>query len=54
VVQQSEAQLNLIDARMAEQQKQEQSLQASLEERHGLIATLLATMQRLRRAGFKA
>jgi predicted nucleic acid-binding Zn-ribbon protein len=53
LMQQSEGQLSLIDSRMAELQQQEQSFRASLEERHGSISTLLAKMQRIRRAGFK-
>jgi septal ring factor EnvC (AmiA/AmiB activator) len=49
LVQQSEGQLNLIESRLGELDTQEKQLRASLEARHGSIASLLGAMLRMGR-----
>jgi hypothetical protein len=49
LIQQSEAQLNLIDSRLGELEVQENLLRQKLEARHGSISELLAVMQRMGR-----
>lgn len=49
LIQQSEAQLSLIESRLGELGAQEQHLRQSLEARHGSISALLAAMQRMGR-----
>ncbi len=49
LIQQSEAQLSLIESRLGELETQENHLRGSLEQRHGSISALLAAMQRMGR-----
>lgn len=49
LIQQSEAQLTLIESRLGELETQEKLLRESLEARHGSISGLLAAMQRMGR-----
>lgn len=49
LIQQSEAQLSLIESRLGELEAQEKHLRQSLESRHGSISALLAAMQRMGR-----
>ena len=49
LIQQSEAQLNLIESRLGDLEAQEKQIRGSLEERHGSISSLLAAMQRMGR-----
>ena len=49
LIQQSEAQLNLIESRLGELEAQEKHLRGSLEQRHGKISALLAAMLRMGR-----
>ena len=49
LIQQSEAQLSLIESRLGELEAQEKHLRESLESRHGSISALLAAMQRMGR-----
>ena len=49
LIQQSEAQLTLIESRLGELESQEKHLRESLEARHGSISGLLAAMQRMGR-----
>jgi len=49
LIQQSEAQLSLIESRLGEFQAQEKYLRETLEARHGSISALLAAMQRMGR-----
>lgn len=49
LVQQSEAQLSLIESRLGELEKQETQKRDMLAQRHGSISTLLAAMQRMGR-----
>ena len=49
LIQQSEAQLSLIESRLGDLEAQEKQLRGTLEERHGSISALLAAMQRMGR-----
>jgi septal ring factor EnvC (AmiA/AmiB activator) len=49
LIQQSEAQLTLIESRLGELERQEKQLRQTLETRHGSISGLLAAMQRMGR-----
>jgi len=49
LIQQSEAQLSLIESRLGELESQEKHLRETLEARHGSISGLLAAMQRMGR-----
>ena len=49
LIQQSEAQLNGIEARLGELDAEEKRLRGVLEQRHGAISTLLAALQRIGR-----
>jgi len=49
LIQSSEAQLSVIEAKQGELEKQEQQLRSSLEQRHGAISALLASLQRMGR-----
>ena len=49
LIQQSEAQLNLIESRLGELEAQEKHLRGTLEARHSSISALLAAMQRMGR-----
>jgi septal ring factor EnvC (AmiA/AmiB activator) len=49
LIQQSEAQLTVIESRLGELEAQEKVVRGSLEERHGTISSLLAAMQRMGR-----
>ena len=49
LIQQSEAQLSLIESRLGDLEAQERQIRGSLEERHGSISSLLAAMQRMGR-----
>jgi len=49
LIQQSEAQLGLIESRLGDLEAQERQVRGSLEERHGSISALLAAMQRMGR-----
>jgi septal ring factor EnvC (AmiA/AmiB activator) len=49
LIQQSEAQLTLIESRLGELDTQEKHLRATLEAQHGSISSLLAAMQRMGR-----
>jgi septal ring factor EnvC (AmiA/AmiB activator) len=49
LIQQSEAQLSLIESRLGELEAQEKHLREALEARHGSISALLAAMQRMGR-----
>ena len=49
LIQQSEAQLGLIESRLGGLEAQERQIRSSLEERHGSISALLAAMQRMGR-----
>jgi septal ring factor EnvC (AmiA/AmiB activator) len=49
LIQQSEAQLGLIESRLGDLEAQEKQVRGSLEERHGSISALLAAMQRMGR-----
>ena len=49
LIQQSEAQLSVIESRLGELEAQEKVVRGSLEERHGTISSLLAAMQRMGR-----
>src|SRR5262245_50615502 len=49
LIQQSEAQLGLIESRLGELEAQEKQIRGTLEERHGSISALLAAMQRMGR-----
>ena len=49
LIQQSEAQLGLIESRLGDLEAQERQVRGSLEERHGSISSLLAAMQRMGR-----
>src|SRR5262245_35497109 len=49
LIQQSEAQLGLIESRLGDLEAQERQIRGSLEERHGSISALLAAMQRMGR-----
>jgi septal ring factor EnvC (AmiA/AmiB activator) len=48
-IQASEARLSVIEAKQGELEKQEKQLRLSLEQRHGTISALLATLQRMGR-----
>jgi septal ring factor EnvC (AmiA/AmiB activator) len=49
LIQQSEVQLNGIEARLGDLDAEEQRLRGALEQRHGAISTLLAALQRIGR-----
>ena len=49
LIQQSEAQMGLIESRLGELEAQERQIRGTLEERHGSISALLAAMQRMGR-----
>src|SRR5262249_13311637 len=49
LIQQSEAQLGLIESRLGGLEAQEKQIRSTLEERHGSISSLLAAMQRMGR-----
>jgi murein hydrolase activator len=49
LIQQSEAQLGLIESRLGELEAQQKQIRSTLEERHGSISSLLAAMQRMGR-----
>ena len=49
LIQQSEAQLGLIESRLGDLEAQEKQVRGTLEERHGSISALLAAMQRMGR-----
>ena len=49
LIQQSEAQLSVIESRLGELEAQEKLVRGSLEQRHGTISSLLAAMQRMGR-----
>jgi murein hydrolase activator len=49
LIQQSEAQLSLIESRLGDLEAQQQEIRSTLEERHGSISSLLAAMQRMGR-----
>jgi murein hydrolase activator len=49
LIQQSEAQLSLMESRLGDLEAQEKQIRSTLEERHGSISSLLAAMQRMGR-----
>ena len=49
LIQQSEAQMGLIESRLGDLEAQERQIRGTLEERHGSISALLAAMQRMGR-----